>query len=117
VNATDQEISRLSERLVQMTALHADPDAYYEADLEFHNSIVDAARCLPHREIIAGLNAKTLRFQHRAHFVPNWINVSMAEHSAIVLAIAARDEDAADQAMRNHIRGLTDAISRLPREF
>jgi DNA-binding GntR family transcriptional regulator len=60
--------------------------------------------------LVGTLNSQLVRFQYRTILVPGRSELSFAEHSAIVDAVAAGDPDAAEQAMRVHLGHVTDAL-------
>ena len=51
-----------------------------------------------------------MRFQYRTGLVPGRPERSYAEHTEIVEAIAARDPDAAELAMRSHLSHVAEAL-------
>jgi DNA-binding GntR family transcriptional regulator len=63
---------------------------------------------------VASLNSQLVRFQYRTILVPGRPERSFAEHSAIVDAVAAGDEDAAEAAMRGHLGHVAAALRGSP---
>ena len=51
-----------------------------------------------------------MRFQYRTVLLPGRPERSFAEHTRIVEAIAARDPDAAELAMRSHLSHVAEAL-------
>jgi DNA-binding GntR family transcriptional regulator len=64
--------------------------------------------------LVAGLRGQLVRFQYRTILVPGRSDRSLAEHTAIVDAVAAGDADAAEAAMRRHLGHVTQALRESP---
>ncbi|MCW2983289.1 MAG: transcriptional regulator, GntR family [Conexibacter sp.] len=60
--------------------------------------------------LVAGLRGQLVRFQYRTILVPGRSDRSLAEHTAIVDAVAAGDADAAEAAMRAHLGQVAHAL-------
>jgi DNA-binding FadR family transcriptional regulator len=56
------------------------------------------------------LKSQNVRFQFRTILVPGRPQQSYQEHAAIVEAVAARDPDRAEKAMRYHLSHVADAL-------
>ena len=102
-HAAKEEIQVLREMVEEDRKLMADPSALSRANRRFHKQIHLASHNrylvqqldLVHRSM-ALMATTSLAVEGRGA-------VAMEEHNAIVEAIAARDEDAAHEALRNHI--------------
>ncbi|MEC3861051.1 GntR family transcriptional regulator [Mesobacterium sp. TK19101] len=102
-HATEEEIQVLREMVDEDRALMNDPSALARANRRFHKMIHLASHNrylvqqldLVHRSM-ALMATTSLAAQGRGE-------IAMAEHQAIVDAIARRDEDAAYKALRDHI--------------
>ncbi|AUC51942.1 MAG: GntR family transcriptional regulator [Sagittula sp.] len=102
-HATEEEIQVLTEMVEEDRALMNDPNALSRANRRFHKMIHLASHNrylvqqldLVHRSM-ALMATTSLAAQGRGE-------IAMAEHQAIVDAISRRDEDAAYQALRDHI--------------
>jgi GntR family transcriptional regulator, galactonate operon transcriptional repressor len=111
--ATPAEIAGIEADFREMEAAIDDPEAYLEADLRFHELILEAC----HNELLAHM-AGTMRAVFRALFVvtfprsPRTSRRATALHGEIVAAVAARDGAAAEASMRELIE---DTAKRLPR--
>ncbi|WP_323373727.1 GntR family transcriptional regulator [Plantactinospora alkalitolerans] len=105
LNATDQEIGAIRRILNRMSQKLEQDDllGYSEGNANLHASIIAAARHETTAGLIAGLRAQLVRFQYRTILVPGRAAQSLGEHTAIVEAIANRDPDAAEAAMRRHL--------------
>jgi DNA-binding GntR family transcriptional regulator len=84
---------------------------YSEGNASLHAAIIAAARHETAARLITGLRAHLVRFQFRTILVPGRPVESYAEHTAIVEAIAARDRDAAEAAMRRHLSHVEGTLS------
>ncbi len=60
--------------------------------------------------LISELRSQLVRFEYRTILVPGRSGRSLAEHTAIVDAVAAADPDAAEAAMRAHLSHVGDAL-------
>jgi len=60
------------------------------------------------RALIDNLRAHLARIGHLTEGIPGRVEASVDEHEKIVKAIAARDQDLAEQYMREHIRSVRD---------
>lgn len=102
-HAADEEIEVLRAMIEEDRKLVADPSALSRANRRFHKQIHLASHNrylvqqldLVHRSM-ALMATTSLAAEGRGE-------VAMEEHHAIVEAIAHRDEDAAQEALRNHI--------------
>jgi DNA-binding GntR family transcriptional regulator len=114
VNATGREIASLRRILARMSKALEQHDllGYSEGNATLHAAIIDAARHETAARLITGLRAQLVRFQYRTILVPGRPPESFAEHTAIVEAIAARDRDAAETAMRHHLSHVEGTLSK-----
>ncbi|MEO3745195.1 GntR family transcriptional regulator [Plantactinospora sp. B5E13] len=105
INATAREIGGLRRVLNRMTQKLEQDDllGYSEGNASLHKAIIAAARHDTAARLISGLRAQLVRFQYRTILVPGRPAQSLGEHTDIVAAIAARDPDAAEAAMRRHL--------------
>jgi DNA-binding GntR family transcriptional regulator len=62
--------------------------------------------------LLATLNSQIVRFQFRTILFPGRIHQSIREHTEIVEAICAGDQDRADKAMRSHLANVTETLER-----
>ena len=113
VKATAREIASIRRILAGMSRKLEQNDllGYSEANAALHAAIIATARHETAARLIHGLRAQLVRFQFRTILVPGRPPVSFAEHTAIVDAIGARDRDAAEAAMRHHLRHVEGALS------
>jgi DNA-binding GntR family transcriptional regulator len=116
-HATAREIAGLRRALGRMSRRLDENDllGYSEGNAELHAAIISAAKHETAARLITGLRAQLVRFQFRTILVPGRPPESFAEHTAIVEAIAARDRDAAEAAMRGHLSHVEGALSQTAR--
>lgn len=114
LNATAREITMIRRILDQMTQKLEQDDllGYSEGNAKLHAAIITAARHETAARLITGLRAQLVRFQYRTILVAGRPAQSLGEHSAIVEAIAGRDPDTAEAAMRQHLHHVEDTIAR-----
>ena len=105
LNATDEDIAALAEIRAEMPRLISEADllGYSERNSRLHRRIVLASRHAVTQRLISSLNAQMVRYQYRTILVPGRPRQSLAEHTAVVDAIAGRDVDGAERAMRYHL--------------
>ncbi|MEN3611674.1 GntR family transcriptional regulator [Plantactinospora sp. ZYX-F-223] len=114
LHATAREIAGIR-RILDRMARKLDSDdllGYSEGNAKLHAAIIAAARHETAARLITGLRAQLVRFQYRTILVPGRPNRSFEEHTAIVEAIAARDPDAAEAAMRQHLGHVESTLAR-----
>lgn len=112
-----QELHEECQRLVEA----GDPDAYYAANIEFHEAIYAGSRngyLARHTKQLRNRLSPYRRLQlHRQGRLVG----SSGEHQRIVDAIRAGDENAASEEMRRHVtvqgQGLNDLLAILPRNY
>jgi len=114
VHATAADIAALREIHAEMAACIADGDllAYSACNARFHARVLTASRHRTAHRLVTDLRAQMVRFQFRTILVPGRPAESLAEHAAILTALAAGDPDAAQQAMTTH---LSHVVANLPR--
>lgn len=61
-------------------------------------------------EVLARLHAQSVRHQFKLSSRPARAKVSVLEHTAIIDAILAKDPDAAERAVRAHLRSVIEAL-------
>ena len=111
VRATPLEIARITE-----AATTAENAPYGEADLAFHLAVAAAARNHLASEFYrmlrqVGVDARLRISASSAPACPKRIARRDAEHRAIADAIARRDPDAAEKAMRTHLQSVLQQIN------
>ncbi|WP_192767214.1 GntR family transcriptional regulator [Plantactinospora soyae] len=114
LNATAREIASIRRLLDRMARKLEQDDllGYSDGNAKLHAAIIAAARHETAARLITGLRAQLVRFQYRTILVPGRPSQSFEEHTAIVEAIAARDPDAAEVAMRQHLGHVESTLAR-----
>jgi DNA-binding GntR family transcriptional regulator len=104
VDATFDEIAEMRETLAYMAGRIQVGDllAHSDGNARLHAKIISISRNHTAARLIVGLKAHMVRFQYRTVLVSGRSVQSLAEHTAIVDAIARYDPDAAEAAMRRH---------------
>jgi DNA-binding GntR family transcriptional regulator len=113
-NATPGDVAGLREILDRMQGCFNASDLLGVSDgnSQLHGQLLHMARHQTAARLIEGLQAQNVRFQFRTILVPGRASQSLAEHRAIVDAVAAHDADAAERAMRAHLSHVADALRR-----
>jgi DNA-binding GntR family transcriptional regulator len=109
----DPEIDRLRAHLAQMRAAVAAGDVLTYSALihQLHGLVRDAAGQRVAAELIDRLQAQLVRHQFRLSLRPGRPQVSLAELTALVEAIADRDPDRAAAASEAHFRSVIAALA------
>lgn len=108
---TIAELGRLIELQVERAAA-GDLAGFHQLDERFHRTIAEAADCAHAWKITEDLKVQfdRVRFLSLPHATP--LATLVEQHRRIAQAIASRDADAAEQAMRRH---LTEVLNSLPK--
>jgi DNA-binding GntR family transcriptional regulator len=112
---TDDEIAEFEALSRDMTAAVADGDLVEYSRL---NQLLDQrvrvlSRHATASEVLGRLHAQSVRHQFKLSSRPQRAKVSVLEHVAIIDAIIARDPDAAEKAVREHLLRVIDALREL----
>jgi DNA-binding GntR family transcriptional regulator len=112
-----QRIDALGERKLTdiLQAMHAcrtagDLLAYSQQNAEFHRTILEIGHHQTAAMLLSVLQSQAVRYQFRTVLEPGRVTRSLAEHEAILAALKARDETAAERAMHMHIRAVADTV-------
>jgi DNA-binding GntR family transcriptional regulator len=112
LNATDGDVAELRELLARMTSLLRAGDLLRVSDVNarLHRRLLEMSRNQTVTRLTSMLNSQLVRFQFRTVLAPGRAPQSLAEHTAVVDAVAARDPDAAEQAMRTHLLHVVETV-------
>jgi DNA-binding GntR family transcriptional regulator len=112
LNATDDDISELRGLIAEMHGFLDAGDllAYSDTNSRMHAAITRVSGNQTATRLIAGLKAQMVRFQYRTILVAGRSKQSVAEHTAIVEAIANHDGEAAAAAMRLHLQHVAETL-------
>jgi DNA-binding GntR family transcriptional regulator len=92
-----------------------DVDGFYEANLEFHETIAAASHNRILREELRRLTVKISPYRRTITFQPGRMEFSIPEHDQVMQAIFRGDASRAGQLMRSHVTLLGDGLSDLLR--
>ncbi|ABG03186.1 transcriptional regulator, GntR family [Rubrobacter xylanophilus DSM 9941] len=114
LNRTQEDIAGLREILSQMESRLEAGDLLGASDLngQFHRRLVEISNHATISKLLKMLNSQLIRFQYRTILTPGRPASSLAEHRAIFEAVEAGDPERAEQAMRRHLSGVTEALRR-----
>jgi len=114
-NVTDADIAELRAIVGEMEARLAEGDllGISEGNVRLHSRLLQIANNKTVARLIERLHAQHVRSQFRLILVPGRSPRSVAEHRAIVEAVASRDPDAAEAAMRNHLANTVETLRTL----
>lgn len=94
----------LRSHVERLSDLRDDPDAYSQADIDFHECIHQISEDAFGRAIVKSIQGKAVRSpQYRGHPSEEEMGITHHAHTTIAEAILAGDPDAAAAAMREHI--------------
>jgi len=112
LNATRAQVTELRRILKEMKSLVVASDLLGASDLNarLHARILEIAGHQTVSRLVGMLNSQIVRFQYRTILLPGRADQSLGEHRAIVDAVAKRDPDAAERAMRDHIAHVVEAL-------
>jgi DNA-binding GntR family transcriptional regulator len=106
------DATRLRGIVAGMRKAHAVSDFIGVSQLngQLHAEIQRIAANATVARLLETLKSQIVRQQYRAILLPGRSRASVQEHGAIVAAICAGDEDAAEAAMRHHMDAVVDAL-------
>ena len=104
VRATAADVAALEAIVARQEQTAADFDGFYVLDDELHHMLCD----LSGREIAWSLSQRAKGHLNRIRRLslpePGYVAEMIAEHRAVVAAVAAHDPDEAERALRHHLR-------------
>lgn len=111
-NATETDVVDLRAILAEMRRLLDSGDLLNASDTNaiLHKRLVQMGGHATANRLISGLRSQLVRFEYRTILVPGRSERSLAEHTAIVDAVAGGDPEAAETAMRTHLSHVADAL-------
>jgi DNA-binding GntR family transcriptional regulator len=112
-NVTQRQARQLNELSDELKAAvsSGEPVRYSELNRELHRLVVEISGQEVAAGLIARLNGQLVRHQFRLSLRPGRPQQSLPEHLAIIAAIIAKDPVRAEQAARDHLRSVVDALS------
>jgi DNA-binding GntR family transcriptional regulator len=112
-NVTAAQVRQLERLGAQMRAAVSDgePVRYSELNRQLHRLVIDISGQEVAAGLLARLNGQLVRHQFRLSLRPGRPQHSLPEHLAIIAAVTARDPARAEEAARNHLRSVIDALN------
>jgi DNA-binding GntR family transcriptional regulator len=120
---TDADKAQLRELGTQMRLAVAEGDVLGYSDLnkQLHALIRDLSGQATARKVLERLRLQNVRHQFRLAMHPGRPAVSLPQHLEIIEALCAADPEAAEAAVRKHLRSVIDALPEVdkarPRRF
>jgi DNA-binding GntR family transcriptional regulator len=109
---TGADVENLRQILDEMTARveAGDPLGYSELNARFHEVIWAIADQSVASTLVANLKSQSIRFQYRTILQPGRPDRSLREHAEIVEALASRNPDRSEAAMREHLSRVVETL-------
>ena len=104
VRATEENLNSLREAMAVMDAAKRDPDAYIEADLDFHLELAEAAANPLILSLIDSIVGVLREQRMRIFEVDGGPDRGQCHHKKILEAVEHQDAPGAREAMRAHLR-------------
>jgi len=106
--ASDEEIASLRDMVAAYNpdAARANLDEYSEANIRFHQRILELSKCRLLKDIADGLFVHMRMVRNRAMVEGDRVRRSVVHHISIIEAIEARDPDLAERLVREHTMSL-----------
>lgn len=101
--ATDEDIARLRERLAEHRASVGKVDEFLQSDMALHREIARISGNPIFPAILEALFSWAIEFYHPLVRAPGAENLTLSEHERLVEAIASRNPQAAESAIREHL--------------
>lgn len=108
-SATAEQLSKLEAALAANRAALGDRERFIRTDVAFHFELAEITGNPVFKAIHDGMSSWLKQQRVVTLDIPNQEHIALAAHVKIYEAIAARDPDAADLAMRNHLLQLQNA--------
>ncbi|MEP6356683.1 MAG: GntR family transcriptional regulator [Hyphomicrobiales bacterium] len=111
-NASDGELSSLRKMAAKHSAStsRADIEEYSEANIKFHQRILELSKCSMLKNTADGLFLHMHAVRRRAMGESDRAQRSVVDHMGIIKALETRDADLASQLVREHTMRLHDHI-------
>ncbi len=117
--ASDDQIRELRRHALRHSesSAHADLSEYSEANIRFHQMILDMSGCRLLAQMADGLFVHMHGVRRRALEENDRASRSVVDHAGIIEALEARDADLAARLVREHTMRLHDHVRRVWAEF
>ena len=108
---TETEIEALEAGLVRSQETVDEPGAFLQADVELHRKITQAAQNPILSRIIDSISQLSFASRQRTVEISGIREQTIEDHRAIVAALKARDPEAAQQAMLQHLSNVEQRLT------
>ena len=117
--ATDADLRALRKHALRHSesSAHADLSEYSDANIQFHQMILDMSGCALLAEMADGLFVHMHAVRRRALEEDDRASRSVVDHAAIIDALEARDADLSAQLVRDHTMRLHNHVRRVWNKF
>ncbi|MCL6625224.1 MAG: GntR family transcriptional regulator [Alicyclobacillus shizuokensis] len=115
MHATDADVAALQEILEDMRRCQERNDliSYSENNARLHRKLVAMAGHHTAERLLDTLNSQSVRYQYRTIMAQGRPESSLREHREIVDAVAARNPDAAEAAMKIHLAHVCETLRQI----
>ena len=103
---TDEELARLDACIKRLVESVNDSALFFQADLDLHECIAESARNMILGRFMASIRRLGRASRQRTTDLPGIKKQVIADHQAIVKALHARDPEAAQVAMLQHLQNV-----------
>ncbi|GAB4110369.1 MAG: GntR family transcriptional regulator [Roseiflexaceae bacterium] len=112
INATLHDLHALQTITTTMEQELANGDLLRISELnsQFHDQLLKMARHQTTERLLERLRPHHVRYEYRTILMPGRAPHSLEEHRQILTALTNHDPDAAEQAMRTHLRHVVEAL-------
>jgi DNA-binding GntR family transcriptional regulator len=113
--ATSAEVDHLQDvgRRLRAAVEAQDLLKYHELTDELHRALREVARNATANRVVEQLRGQMVRHQFELALVAGRPSVSVGQQEAIIQAVAAGDPEAAEAAMRVHLRGVIEELEKM----
>lgn len=111
-NHTQESLERIHKYLDQMRQSLGDPESFIMHDTAFHAELATATQNMVLSIIIRPIISMMQASREAATRVPDMPKRALDFHEKIYQAVASRDADLAEKAMRDHLQQIEDDIAR-----
>ncbi|MEZ4768609.1 MAG: FCD domain-containing protein [Caldilineales bacterium] len=109
-NASDDQIANLEALFHQSVDCRDDAAAFLQVDLAMHDLMAEATGNPLLRRVMASMSRMGLASRSRTGASQSVRDRTVIDHRAIVAAIKARDPEAAEQAMLDHLNHVEQSL-------
>ena len=109
--ATEAELKELQKLHKELESAVKDRERFFAVNERFHMRLLDLAANRWRNQMVADLRKVMKLNRHNSLLKSGRIQESLAEHAAIMQALASRDAEAARQRMQDHFRNGLEAAA------